>query len=385
MSLLKQSTARNISFFMTNSTDSISGLTGATVTPLISQNGGAFASPAGTVTEIGNGWYYIAFTAVDTGTLGDLILHCTAPGADPTDTIHQVVVDLPGASVASVTGSVGSVTAAVTIAAGSVQAIWNALTSALTTAGSIGQLLVTNINAAIGSIPTNPLLTNDARLNNLDTTVSSRLASTGYTAPNNAGIASIETAVAEIPTNPLLTNDTRLNNLDVAVSSRLAASSYVAPNNAGISALETAVAAIPTNPLLTTDTRLNNLDVAVSSRLATSGYVAPDNAGIAAIQTQTDLIPENPAMVTFARNAAYNGFTFPMSSPGGLPLTGLTVTAMRSIDGGALAACANPVNEVGSGLYTINLTAADMNGKNITLELSATGATTTQALLVTEG
>lgn len=41
--------------------------------------------------------------------------------------------------------------AAMTLTAGAVQAIWNALTSALTTVGSIGKLLVTNINATISS------------------------------------------------------------------------------------------------------------------------------------------------------------------------------------------------------------------------------------------
>jgi hypothetical protein len=44
-------------------------------------------------------------------------------------------------AVGSVTGSVGSVTAGVTLAASAVQAIWDALTSALTTAGSIGKKL----------------------------------------------------------------------------------------------------------------------------------------------------------------------------------------------------------------------------------------------------
>ena len=40
-------------------------------------------------------------------------------------------------------------------------------------------------------IPTNPLLTNDARLDNLDAAVSSRLATAGYTAPDNATVALI--------------------------------------------------------------------------------------------------------------------------------------------------------------------------------------------------
>lgn len=71
-------------------------------------------------------------------------------------------------SVGSVTGNVGgsvaSVTAGVTLAASAVQAIWDALTSALTTVGSIGKLLVDNINA----------------------TISSRLATAGYTTPPTA-------------------------------------------------------------------------------------------------------------------------------------------------------------------------------------------------------
>jgi hypothetical protein len=40
--------------------------------------------------------------------------------------------------------------------------------------------------------------------------------------------------------------DTRIANLDAAVTSRLASSSYTAPDNAGIALIETAVAALPT-------------------------------------------------------------------------------------------------------------------------------------------
>jgi hypothetical protein len=70
---------------------------------------------------------------------------------------------------------------------------------------------------SVNAIPTNPLLTTDTRLNNL-----------------NAPIGSI-------PTNPLLTTDTRLNNLNAPIGS------------------------IPTNPLLTTDARLNFLDASIAT------------------------------------------------------------------------------------------------------------------------
>lgn len=105
--------------------------------------------------------------------------------------------------------------------------------------------------SAVAAIPTNPLLTNDARLNNLDTTISSRLSSAAYTEPptptqvweytsrtlTTAGISAADVwnysgrsldgtqaaniaSIASIPTNPLLSNDVRLDNLDAAISSR---------------------------------------------------------------------------------------------------------------------------------------------------------------------
>lgn len=58
-------------------------------------------------------------------------------------------------------------------ASGFFQAIWDVLTSALTTAGSIGKLLVDNINA----------------------TISSRLASASYTAPDNSTISTINSKI----------------------------------------------------------------------------------------------------------------------------------------------------------------------------------------------
>lgn len=96
--LLKKSTARNLSVFMTDSADHISGKTGLTLTITASKDGAAFASITPTVTELANGWYTLALTTSHTDTLGDLALHITATGADPTDLVRQVVEDLPGAA-----------------------------------------------------------------------------------------------------------------------------------------------------------------------------------------------------------------------------------------------------------------------------------------------
>lgn len=69
-----------------------------------------------------------------------------------------------------------------------------------------------------------------------------------------------------------------------------------------------------------------------------------------------------------------NNFEFVMVDSAGIPRTGLSVTPQRSIDGGAFGAATNSVSEVSSGVYKINLSAADLNGSVITLRFTATGA-----------
>lgn len=94
---------------------------------------------------------------------------------------------LDWANIGSPTTSVALSGTTVGLTSGTIQSIWDALTSALNTAGSIGALLVTNINA----------------------TVSSRLASASYTAPLDAagtrsavGLASanLDTQLDALPT-----------------------------------------------------------------------------------------------------------------------------------------------------------------------------------------
>lgn len=81
-------------FLIVQSSDHITGLTGATPTVTISKAGAAFGAAAGTVTEVSSGWYKIAFTTADTGTVGDLAVHVTATSGDPTDFVDQISVRL---------------------------------------------------------------------------------------------------------------------------------------------------------------------------------------------------------------------------------------------------------------------------------------------------
>ncbi len=91
------------------------------------------------------------------------------------------------------------------LSAGGVQAIWDALTSALTTVGSIGKWILDKLDAAI----------------------TSRLASASYSAPPSA--ATNATAVRSELT-------AELANLDAAVSTRLATAGYTTPPTAAANA-----------------------------------------------------------------------------------------------------------------------------------------------------
>jgi hypothetical protein len=101
-------------------------------------------------------------------------------------------------------------------------------------------------------------------------------------------------------------------------------------------------------------------------------------ADIAAIKAETEQRP--------TKNTALANFPFIMidSSDHETPKTGLTVTAQRSLDGGAFGNCANAVSEIGNGWYKINLAAGDMNGDTVALKFTATGADPTNVTLVTQ-
>jgi len=83
------------------------------------------------------------------------------------------------------------------------------------------------------------------------------------------------------------------------------------------------------------------------------------------------------------KSIAIPNFVFRMSNTSGAAVTGATVTATRSLDGGAFASCANAVSELSSGCYVINLAAADMAGDIVTLKFTATNAVDVVATLKT--
>ena len=109
MATLKVSTTYTRLFKLVSSTDHITAKTGATATVNLSKAGAAFGAAAGAVTEVASGWYKVALTTADTGTLGDLAYYITASGADDTDFVDQVTTQILGDTItANVTQLLGT-------------------------------------------------------------------------------------------------------------------------------------------------------------------------------------------------------------------------------------------------------------------------------------
>jgi hypothetical protein len=250
--LLKQSqTARPLLFLLVSSTDHTTPATGKTPTVTLSKNGAAFASPAGAVSEVGSGWYQVAGNATDAGTLGPLLLHATATGADATDVFYEVVAFDPtdaaglglsrldaavssrstyaGGAVASVTGnvggnvvgSVGSVVADVGITQAGADKVWTSAARTLTSFGT----LVADVATAVWGAASRTL-----SAFGFGVTVTTNSDKTGYSlsAGEHTAIAA-DTQTGLTAQGVTGARAALLDNLDAAISSRLASAGYTAP------------------------------------------------------------------------------------------------------------------------------------------------------------
>ena len=97
-----QSSTAAIPFFVVQAADHLTGLTGASPSVQIAKGGGSFVLPQGTVAEVGNGWYRLTPTAVDTATLGAFVLYATAALGDSVNDEYTVE---PGGISAAIYGS----------------------------------------------------------------------------------------------------------------------------------------------------------------------------------------------------------------------------------------------------------------------------------------
>ena len=111
--ILKQSAAYIRLFVMVASSDHVSPATQTVMgsvlpTVKLGKAGASGVTAAGTVAEINSttvpGMYQITLTPTDTGTIGDLVFHCTGPNADPTDFVDQVQAQVVSDLLLSVNG-----------------------------------------------------------------------------------------------------------------------------------------------------------------------------------------------------------------------------------------------------------------------------------------
>lgn len=93
----------------------------------------------------------------------------------------------------------------------------------------------------------------------------------------------------------------------------------------------------------------------------------------------------NSTASNIKKNTALAAFEFVMTdSTTHAPKTGVSVTATRSLDGGAFASCANAVTELSNGVYIINLAATDLNANTVTLRFTGASSDDTIITLITQ-
>jgi hypothetical protein len=291
MKLLKKSTARNLMIFMTDSSDHVSGKTGLTLTIVASKDGGNFSSISPTVTEptTANGWYCLALDTTMTNTLGDLALHITATGADPTDVSCQVVNDLPGDSVSSVSELTPS-----TISS----AVWDEpLTGATHNVATSSGKRLRQLSA---------LSQTDSSINDSGATTTSFV--TALTSSVNGFykdqllimtsgnlLGQSKPILSYNGTTKAITVSEAFTSAPANADTFTIQSTHIHP----VTQIAQGVWDALTSALITSGSIgewiVDKLDAAISTRLADADYIAPDNSSIAAIQNKTDNLPDDPA------------------------------------------------------------------------------------------
>jgi hypothetical protein len=153
----QNSTSYPILIYIVSASDHVTPQAGKTVAVQLSKNGATFAAAQGAVTEIGSGWYALAGHAADRDSLGELAIRATASGCDefvakyvilpydPFVAVHSDVRFVDGqdatpndgvlqANIVQIGGTTVTDSVPATLAATTIQAIWNNPTRSLTSA-----------------------------------------------------------------------------------------------------------------------------------------------------------------------------------------------------------------------------------------------------------
>ena len=116
--LIKKGSTVDVAFVLVDDKDYVTRLANVTIGDITVKirrsDSSAFYTPAGTVTNLGSGYYSIALDATDTAALGQLIIDVSAPGALPWgDPGNQVVEALPGEDITLTSADVERIAAKV--------------------------------------------------------------------------------------------------------------------------------------------------------------------------------------------------------------------------------------------------------------------------------
>jgi hypothetical protein len=239
-----------------STTGSVGSVTGAVTVGTLNSNvitAGSIASGAITNAKFAAGAIDAAAIATDAITAAKIADNAIDAAAIATDAVTEIQAGLATQASVDTKASQASVDAlptAPTIA----DAVWDE-TLGTRANGTTGKKLADTSTVTVGDIP--------AGLTAQQVWEYATRALTGTQATNLANISNI-------PTNPLLTNDARLNNLDATISSR-----------------STLTAAQIRTELAT---ELARLDVAVSTRLATAGYTTPPTTSQIAAAVEAALL-----------------------------------------------------------------------------------------------
>lgn len=181
--------------------------------------------------------------------------------------------------------------------------------------------------ASVDAIPTNPLLTTDSRLDNLDAAISTRLSTAGYTVPPTVGA---------IATQVRTELSVEMSRIDAAITTRLATAGYTeAPTVNEIadqvwdelltghtivgstgealslsSSGSSTPAQIADQVRIELATELARIDTTISSRLATAGYTIPPTTTAVADQVRIELTTELAKLDETVSSRASQGSVF---------------------------------------------------------------------------
>ena len=186
------------------------------------------------------------------------------------------------------------------------------------------------------------------------------------------------------------TTDALISTVDTVVDSILVDTAVIGAAGAGLTDLGGMSTTMKAQVNTEADSAISDYDPPTKAELdsahsTTDALITVVDTVVDANATKLDtLVADSPGRP--AKGVALAGFPFLLvaSSDHVTGKTGATVTATRSLDGAAFAACANSATEVSGGIYKITLASTDLDADTVVLKFTATDADTRYVTIVTQ-